>query len=77
MAFLLAIPAGLFVLNEVGDAVADKLASAASSVHSFGVALKRKVWDKKKPQEEHKEYSEEYQRIKKKYQPTRNRFSAD
>ena len=66
MAFLLAIP-GLLFLNQVGDVVADKLAGAAETVHSFGVAVKRKVWDKKKPREERKEFSEEYQRIKKKY----------
>lgn len=68
MAFLLAIP-GLFVLNEVGDAIADKLAATAASVQSFGIAVKRKVWDRKKnnvpPQA--KKYSDDYQRIKQKY----------
>ena len=70
MAFLLAIPA-LFALNEIGDAVTDKLAAATASVHSFGVAVKRKLCRKSRdilpPPPPKQPYSEEYQRIKNKY----------
>jgi hypothetical protein len=68
MAFLLAIPAGLFVLNEVGDVIADTLAATAASVQSFGIAVKRKVWDREKVKPaQTKKYSDDYQRIKRKY----------
>jgi len=72
MAFLLAIPA-FFMLNEMGDVVADKAANVCASTQSFCIEIKRKIWDKKKgtlfnpPQQEHKKYSEDYQQIKKKY----------
>jgi len=66
MAFLLAIPS-LFIANDLADSVTNKFASAAESVQSFGIAIKRKLWDKKKPQERH-EYSKDYQKIKEKYQ---------
>lgn len=66
MAFLLAIPAGIIVY-ETADVVMDKLAAASASIHSFAVNIKRKIVNKHKEPEEKKEYSEDYQRIKKKY----------
>jgi len=70
MTFLLAGISGILVLNEIGDTVADKLAAATASVHSFGVAAKRKLCGRKPrdPPQFKQPYSEEYQRIKNKYQ---------